>query len=70
MLPDSLVPAGPPQVTDLMQTRKVLTALRDYLETPDGRVMAGSDFVEIHSAISMVSLAIERLTVAGPMVRR
>jgi hypothetical protein len=66
---ESLIPAQPPprpDVVDLMQALATLKALRDYLESPEGRVRAGQEFVEIHSLINLLGTAIERLTVAGP----
>jgi hypothetical protein len=67
-MPESLIPARVPQTTDLMQARKILMALREYLETPDGMAMAGTDFVDLHSAITMIDITLQRLTVARPMV--
>jgi hypothetical protein len=61
-MPASLIPARAPAVTELMQARKVLVALQEYLETPEGMKLAGADFVDLHSAITMVTLTTERLT--------
>jgi hypothetical protein len=52
-----------PDVAQLIEALTTLKALRDYFETPEGRVCAGADFVELHSLINLLGTAIERLTV-------
>jgi len=64
---ESLLPPAPPALGDLVQARRVLTALREYLESPDGRKRVGRDTPELEAAIGLLGLVLERYSRATLM---